>query len=172
MGGWRAIAIHGVRSMYGYGLPYPLGSVADEMKKGYGKPYPYMRTDLMAPCINPARRHHRLRGPGGYKVCPRLDPLENTMQRRRRHREQTPPLETMSFMQEVACNRLAEAEMVFLPEFEHPPNGFLTRSGSGESCFRRRCLKGCFPSEEEKVFLHGHAAGLCPREKACFHFRL
>ena len=50
-------------------------------------------------------------------------------------------------MQERACDRLAEAEMVFLPEFEHLPNGFLTRSGSGKSGFGRRMvlLERCLP---------------------------
>ena len=40
----------------------------------------------------------------------------------------------MSFMQKLTCNRLAKAEMVFLPKFEHPPNGLGTGSPSMESC--------------------------------------
>ena len=44
------------------------------------------------------------------------------LQRRRLGRR--PPSEAVSFMQQLAGNRLAEVEVMFLTEFEHTPNGF------------------------------------------------
>jgi hypothetical protein len=80
-----------------------------------------------------------------------------------------PPSVAVSFMQELARNRLAEREVMLLPEFEHAPHGFLARRVcSWAGC----CLEGCFLGEGKDVLLQSHAAGFGPREKACLDFRL
>jgi hypothetical protein len=73
-------------------------------------------------------------------------------------------------MQQLAGNRLPEAEVMLLPEFDHPSNSFHSRRLFGVG------VPGCRPSGafnkgEEELF-QGHAAGLCPRQEARFNFGL
>jgi hypothetical protein len=80
-----------------------------------------------------------------------------------------PPSVAVSFMQELAGNRLAEREVMLLTEFEHTPHGFLARRlWGGTGCG----LASCFLSEGEEVLLQSHTAGLGRREETCFDFRL
>ena len=60
-------------------------------------------------------------------------------------------------MEQLAGNWLAEAEMMFLPEFDHAPNGFQPRGlpGGGVSCW----WSGGALNEGKEVLLQAHAAG-------------
>jgi hypothetical protein len=81
------------------------------------------------------------------------------------------PSEAVSFMQQFAGNRLAEAEVMFLPEFNHAPNGFRSRRLSVVGrvpCWR----SGGALNEAEEVLFQGHAAGSRPRQEIRFDFRL
>src|SRR5208337_5018320 len=98
------------------------------------------------------RRNNRQQG------YPRLDRLGNTMKLQRRRLRRRPPSEAVSFMQQLAGNRLAEAEVMFLPEFDHAPNGFRSRRLSVVG--RVRCWRsGGTLNEGEEVLFQGHATG-------------
>ena len=67
-------------------------------------------------------------------------------------------------MQQLAGNRLAEAEVMFLPEFDHAPNGFHSRRLFGVG--RVPCGRpGGALHEGEEVLFQGHAAGPCLRQE-------
>lgn len=99
--------------------------------------------------------------------CPPQSPHALGDHRKRQGRR--PPLEAVSFVQQLAGNRLTEVEAMFLPEFNHAPNGFHSRLllGGGIPCR----LGGALNEGEEELF-QGHATGLCLRQEPCFNFRL
>src|ERR1035438_7053027 len=75
----------------------------------------------------------------------------------------------VSFMQELACNRLTERQAILLAKFEYAAHGFLPHRLRGVAGWG---LKDCLLSEREEILFQSHTAGLGPREKACLDFRL
>jgi hypothetical protein len=69
-------------------------------------------------------------------------------------------------MEEAACDRLSESEMIRLSKFEHGAHGFLSLRLAG--C-RWRCPDGRFLGERKEIRFQGHAAGMSARNQARFN---
>jgi len=75
----------------------------------------------------------------------------------------------MAFMQQLARNRLAEAELILVAKCEHTANRFFPASLARKFLrlgWRQRGLL----NDGLKVFLQSHASGLCLGDKAGLDF--